>query len=879
MKYDSEAIERKWQIAWSKSDFAAWRANDFDRKKKFYILDMFPYPSGDGLHVGHIEGYTATDIYARWLRRRGFNVLHPIGWDAFGLPAENYALKTKTHPAKVVEKNVARFKKQLQSIGFSYDWRREVNTTDPRYYRWTQWIFVQLFKRGLAYRTESPINWCPSCKTGLANEEVVAGECERCSAKVEKKLLPQWVLKITTYADRLLRDLETLDWPENVKEMQRNWIGRSEGYEIEFKVVGQKRRITVFTTRIDTLFGATFLVLAPEHPLAVELVSAAERKKVEAYCSEVLKRSDNDRLLDARAKTGVFTGVYAINPATREKIPIWVSEYVLAGYGTGAIMGVPAHDLRDFDFSRAFNLQIREVISPANNHHNIAQGPYEGEGTLINSGPFSRMSSKSAEERIAAYVAGRPAARYKLRDWIFSRQRYWGEPIPLIFCENCKKSAENPDLKQARGKISPGEILNPGWMPIPEEKLPLKLPLVKSYEPTGTGESPLAAITDWVNTKCPRCGNPAKRETNTMPQWAGSCWYYIGYLIAENFRSKTQISKQIQNPKFQRKLKYWLPIDLYVGGVEHAVLHLLYARFWHKVLYDIGAVSTKEPFQKLVNQGLILGTDGEKMSKSRGNVVNPDDIIKQYGADSLRLYEMFMGPLEQVKPWDTQGIVGMYRFLNRVLELVTRNSKVSAEGGPNSDGKSQKSKSIPKTKISPKARAAAMNDVKRVMHKTIKKVTEDIAEMRFNTAISALMEFQNALSFNAHLLPKKSFEAAVLTLLSLLAPFAPHITEELWHQVADKRETKRGPARKSHASIHAQEWPKYDPKYLKEETATYIIQVNGKIRDTLKAKPDASEEDILRLAKKKPKVSKWISAKPIKRAVFVKNKLVNFVIG
>lgn len=852
MKYDFQKIERKWQKAWSKRNFSAWHAEDFGRREKRYVLDMFPYPSGDGLHVGHVEGYTATDIYSRWLRRQGYHVLHPMGWDAFGLPAENYAIKTKTHPAVVVAKNVARFKKQLQAMGFSYDWRREVNTTDPSYYKWTQWIFLQLFKRGLAYHTESPINWCPSCKTGLANEEVTGGACERCGAKVEKKLLPQWVLKITAYADRLLEDLGPLDWPENVKEMQRNWIGRSEGYEVSFKVVGQKQRISVFTTRIDTIFGATFLVLAPEHPLAGEIANAAERRKVEAYRQEALRRSDLDRQADTQVKTGVFTGTYAINPATREKIPIWISDYVLAGYGTGAIMGVPAHDTRDMDFARTFHLAVREVISPDGTRHAELAEPYEGEGILVNSGPFDRMRSPDAMEKIAAYVAGRPAVRYKLRDWIFSRQRYWGEPIPLVFCEACKRKIAEGALKN----LSEGERQNPGWVPLDETDLPLKLPAVESYEPTGTGESPLAAITAWVNTKCPRCGGPAKRETNTMPQWAGSCWYYIGYLIAKQLKSRTPIGAQIKNPKFKRILKYWLPVDVYVGGVEHAVLHLLYARFWHKFLWDIGVVPTKEPFQKLFNQGLILGPDGEKMSKSRGNVVNPDDMVKQYGADSLRLYEMFMGPLEQVKPWDPQGIVGMHRFLNRVWELATEKSKRKTQNA----------------KVTAKARASAAKDIKRIMHKTIKKVTDDVAALRFNTAISALMEFSNALAFQLHLLSPRDRAVSLGTLISLLAPFAPHVAEELWSNLHTPASHRR-----QSASVHETPWPKYDQRWIKEEAATYVIQVNGKVRDAVKLKPGTPETDVLRLAKKRPKVSKWLAGKSIKRTIFIKDKLVNFV--
>lgn len=879
MKYNPQQIEKKWQEYWSKKNFASWHAKDFGRKPKLYVLDMFPYPSGEGLHVGHTEGYTATDIYSRWLRRQGYNVLHPMGWDAFGLPAENYAIKTKTQPAVVVAKNVSRFKRQLRSLGFSYDWQREINTTDPKYYKWTQWIFLQLFKLGLAYKKEVPINWCPSCKTGLANEEVVGGKCERCETPVEKRGLPQWILKITAYADRLLHDLGELDWPQNVKEMQRNWIGRSEGYEIDFKVIGRERHIRVFTTRIDTVFGATYLVLAPEHPLALEVSSVAEKRKVKAYIGETLEKSELERQSQERIKTGVFTGVYALNPATREKIPVWSSDYVLGSYGTGAIMAVPAHDSRDFDFATTFHLPIKEVISPDGKVHDELMKAYEGDGVVINSGPFTRMDSKIAKEKIAPFVAATPAIQYKLRDWIFSRQRYWGEPIPLVFCEHCRKQAENLKFQKpnSKSKWSEGEKLNPGWIPIPENRLPLKLPQVKSYEPTGTGESPLAAITQWVETKCPRCGGSAKRETDTMPQWAGSCWYYIAYLARKNSKFEIRSFDKLRiGPERSRTgrnsklLKYWLPVDVYVGGVEHAVLHLLYARFWHKFLHDIGAVPTKEPFRKLINQGLILGPDGEKMSKSRGNVINPDDMIKQYGADSLRLYEMFMGPLEQMKPWDPQGIVGMHRFLNRVWELATRKS-----------GKSEK------LKISLGMRASAGRDMRRLVHKTIKKVTGDIETMRFNTAISAMMELQNAISFQAHLLPKTDLQFAIRTLISLLAPFAPHITDELWQEVRLPKIGKnlrksdfrniRSP-RKS-ASIHKEPWPKYNPALIKEDVITYAVQVNGKLRDTIEAKVGLSEEEAVKLAKARPKIGKWISGKKITRTIFVKDKLLNFVIS
>ncbi|MEK9186576.1 MAG: class I tRNA ligase family protein, partial [Patescibacteria group bacterium] len=696
-KYDFKKIEKKWQKIWAKNGYRIWRAKENPPSSsatpltagKSYVLDMFPYPSGEGLHVGHVEGYTASDIVARFNRMNGKNVLHPMGWDAFGLPAENYAIKKKIHPSKVVSQNIKRFKEQLNSLGFSYDWSREINTTDPEYYKWTQWIFLQLFKKGLAYEAEIPVNWCPSCKTVLANEEVIAGRCERCDSLAERRNLKQWVLRITAYANRLLDDLQDLDWPERVKEMQKNWIGRSEGRVINFSISeippteGQSS-IPVFTTRPDTIDGATYLVLAPEHPLIENLkLKIKNWQEVVSYIAQTENKSERDRISDLNKKTGVeLKGVFAINPHNKEKIPVWISDYVLVHYGTGAIMAVPQHDERDREFAQKFKLPIADR-------------------------PLVPKEKWLGESKI----------NYKLRDWIFSRQRYWGEPIPIIKCEKC------------------------GNQPVDEKDLPVELPKVKNYEPTGKAESPLAAIKKWVNVKCPQCGGPAKRETNTMPQWAGSNWYYLAYLSKEpkGYKLKTQ------------NFEYWLPVDIYVGGVEHAVLHLLYARFWHKFLYDIGAVPTKEPFQRLVNQGLILGPDGQKMSKSKGNVISPDDMVKEFGADSLRLYEMFMGPLEDAKPWDPSGIVGLHRFLNRANNLVLKRRTL---------------------RDSSSSLTSQSDKIQQSLHKTIKKVTEDIKNFHFNTAISALMILLNELE-KADAIPKEFYSVYC----KLLFPFAPHLAQ------------------------------------------------------------------------------------------------------
>ena len=825
MRYDFKKIEKKWQDIWAKNNYKIWQINN--KAKKFYLLDMFPYPSGEGLHVGHVEVYTASDILSRFYRMKGYDVLHPTGFDAFGLPAEVYAVKMKTLPQELVAKNVKKFKEQLKALGFSYDWTREINTTDPDYYKWTQWIFLKLFERGLAYEAEVPVNWCPHCQTVLADEEVVAGCCERCGQPVTRKKMKQWMLKITAYADRLLKDLDLLDWPERVKTMQRNWIGRSEGYELNFKVKGFDEYIKVFTTRLDTIFGATFLVLSPEHPLVLKIAQKNYRREVEEYLYHASQRSDLERQME-KEKTGVYLGALAINPATREEIPIWVSDYVLMNYGTGAIMAVPAHDQRDFDFAQKYHLAIREVISPDGQKQNNLEAPYEGEGILINSGPFNGQKSEEAREKIALYLNARPAVNYKMRDWVFSRQRYWGEPIPIIKCPKC------------------------GYVPLKEKDLPLMLPKVKHYEISDTAESPLAKIKDWVNVKCPKCHGPAQRETNTMPQWAGSSWYYLAYILKPKLKTPASEAKKFWD---QNLLKHWLPVDLYIGGVEHAVLHLLYARFWHKFLYDLKIVPTPEPFKRLANQGIILGENGEKMSKSLGNVVDPLTIIKKYGADTLRLHEMFMGPLADPKPWSTNGISGVYRFLLRVWQLAQNN-------GPKAK-KEKSAKAKPRIKLTPKERY----ELEQLRHKTIKKVTEDLEALRFNTAISALMEYSNRLNFVSRLLEKKEWQKHLATLVILLSPFAPHLSEEIWRSVLGHKN-----------SIQKEKWPRASSRYLKESEIAFIIQINGKMRQTLKVKADLDEEAIKKLALAQPKVKKYLAGQRVKKTIFIKNKLINFVI-
>lgn len=816
-KYPFESIEPKWQKYWEEhKTFRAVEDPAFPKEKRQYVLDMFPYPSAQGLHVGHPEGYTATDIYCRYLRMKGYNVLHPMGFDAFGLPAENYAIKTGTHPATTTRANIDKFRTQIKALGFSYDWDREVSTCEADYYKWTQWIFLKLFEKGLAYEAETPINWCPSCKTGLANEEVKDGACDRCGTKVTRKRIRQWILKITAYAERLLEDLDLLDWPEPVKLMQRNWIGKSEGANVIFKIDGHDAELEIYTTRPDTLFGATYMVLAPEHPLVSKITTPEQRAAVEAYLDAAAKKSDLERTDLAKEKTGVFSGAYAINPVNGRKIPIWIADYVLISYGTGAIMAVPAHDERDWDFAKAFNLPIIQVVAgepPASgkDYSRTPESCTTADGWAVNSGPFDGTPTAEFKQKIVQWLEekgiGKRAVNYKLRDWIFSRQRYWGEPIPIVHCESC------------------------GIVPLPEDQLPLTLPDVQSYAPTGTGESPLAGITEWVNTTCPKCGGKAKRETNTMPQWAGSCWYYLRYLDPHN-------DKEFASKK---AIEYWMPVDLYVGGTEHAVLHLLYSRFWHKVLYDLGLVNTKEPFQRLVNQGMILGEDGQKMSKSRGNVINPDDIIKEYGADSMRVYEMFMGPLEVSKPWATAGLVGVSRFLERLWALGEKPLAETPEAAGLSGEETQ--------------------NILRLLHKTIKKVTDDTATLNFNTAISAMMVYSSELA-KLERLPRSFWEP----LVQMVGPYAPHLAEELWEKLGHQE------------SISKSQWPRYDESLAADNEATIVVQVNGKIRDKFTAPVGTAKSELEKTALALPGIQKWLKGVTIAKVISVPDKLVNIVV-
>ncbi len=810
--YPFDEIEKKWQTYWA--DHQTFRAPDpgesGGEKPKYYVLDMFPYPSGSGLHVGHLEGYTATDIVSRYKRMRGFNVLHPMGWDAFGLPAEQYAIETGTHPRETTQRNIQTFKRQIRQVGFSYDWDREVDTTDPNYYRWTQWIFMKLFEKGLAYEAEIPVWWCDGCKAVLANEEVDAnGTCERKGhSGVYRRPLRQWILKITAYAERLLKDLEILDWSEPIKEMQRNWIGKSTGAEVDFKLENSSDVIRVFTTRPDTLFGATYMVLAPEHSIVAKITTSAQKKAVEDYVATATHKSDLDRTDLAKEKTGVFTGAYAINPVNDKKIPVWIADYVLMGYGTGAIMAVPGHDTRDLEFAKVYGLAVEIVVQAPEGKESLG---FVGDGISVNSGLITGLSTSEAKKKITHWLEekkiGKEAVQYKLRDWLFSRQRYWGEPIPVVHCSKC------------------GPVL------ISESELPLRLPEMKDYSPTGNAEPPLAKATDWLKCSCAKCGGPALRETNTMPQWAGSCWYYLRYLDPKNMKA----------PIDPQKEKYWMNVDLYVGGAEHAVLHLLYSRFWHKVLYDIGVVSTLEPFQKLTNQGMILGEDSQKMSKSRGNVVNPDDMIAQYGADSLRLYEMFMGPLEMTKPWANSGVEGVYRFLGKVWRLfIDKDNRLQAnivERAPNA------------TEL-------------KTLHKTIKKVTEDFEGLRFNTAISALMIFMNEITQE-----QDQSREVLEKFLLLLAPLAPHVAEELWQ-------------RSGHGKTLAYEkWPEYDERYLIEDQSEMAILVGGKVRAKMVVSRNQSEEAVKQLALDHPRVKEMLMGKVLKKVIIVPGRTINLVVA
>ena len=850
MGYDFAAIEKKWQNYWDENK--TFHAEDLSPKQKLYVLDMFPYPSGAGLHVGHPEGYTATDIFCRFKRMRGFNVLHPMGWDAFGLPAEQYAIETGTHPSETTKKNVATFKRQIKSLGFSYDWDREINTTDPGYYKWTQWIFMQLYKKGLAYIDEIPVNWCPALGTVLANEEVIDGKSERGNHPVIRRPMKQWVLKITEYAERLLKDIDLLDWPEGIKDMQRNWIGRSEGAEVTFEIEGTGKSVTVYTTRPDTLFGATYLVLSPEHALVDQITTADKMEEVKAYQKFAASKSDLARTDLNTEKTGAFTGAYAIDPVNGEKIPVWIADYVLSSYGTGAIMAVPAHDTRDFEFAVKFGIPVKCIIEPTEEDCAAAKvskadvlagkACWTGDGKSIfsanNDGlDINGLGVAEAKAKTIAWLEergiGKKTVNYKLRDWLFSRQRYWGEPFPII-------------------------IMDSGEIRLADEKdLPITLPDLDTFKPTGNGESPLAHATDWLDYVDPVTGEHGRRETNTMPQWAGSCWYYLRYIDPKN-------DKCFVDPE---KEKYWMPVDLYVGGAEHAVLHLLYARFWHKVLFDIGVVSTPEPFQRLVNQGMILGisykdgrgaliptnlvdfTDngpvhketGEKltefpakMSKSLRNVVNPDDVIREYGADSMRLYEMFMGPLEAVKPWSTKGVEGVFRFLKRSWKMIAE---------------------------TPVADLELTKDQKRLLHATIKKVTEDTESLNFNTAISQMMIFLNEFS-KLSTMPREAAEAYVL----LLAPYAPHIAEEMWEILGNA------------APVSLKDWPTYNEAFIKEDEVEVLIQVLGKPKARIMMPIEADAAEMQRLAEADASVQKALEGKTVVKVIAVPKRVVNFVV-
>jgi leucyl-tRNA synthetase len=881
--YPFTEIEKKWQAHWASHGTFRVPEKVDTSKPKYYVLDMFPYPSGDGLHVGHPVGYTASDVLARYKRMRGFNVLHPMGWDAFGLPAEQYALKTGTHPKITTQRNVKRFREQLQQLGLSYDWDREVNTTDPGYYKWTQWIFKQLFERGLAYQAEAPVWWCEELGTTLANEEVTDGKSEVGGFACVRRPLRQWVLKITDYADELLKGLDGLDWPDSTKEMQRHWIGRSEGAEVDFPVAaddagtaGHDLKIRVFTTRPDTIFGATYMVLAPEHELVAKLTAPGQRAAIDAYREQASHKSELERTELQKKKSGVFTGAYALNPATNTRIPIWVADYVLAGYGTGAIMAVPAQDERDWDFAKAFDLPVIRTVQPPDGFDG---GAYLGDGPAINSGFLNGMRVEQAKAAMIDWLektgAGVRRVNYKLRDWLFSRQRYWGEPFPIVFVDGKPQT-------------------------VADAELPVVLPELEDFKPSGRPEGPLATVEGWLDTQAN--GKPARRETNTMPQWAGSCWYYLRFIDPDN--DEQLVARELE--------RYWMPVDLYVGGSEHAVLHLLYARFWHKVLYDAGFVSTPEPFQKLVHQGMMLGEpeltqyraangalvsasqvlDGRdsrtgaelaaervtedavekrgdklvlraapdiavdsrafKMSKSRGNVVNPDDIIGSYGADALRLYEMFMSPLEQVKPWNTRGVEGTFRFLNRAWRLIAGSD---GDGADDAGG-------VPGGVRIPLVDAEPTREQARVLHPTIAKVTEDLEAMRYNTAISTLMEFVNA-AYKWPSLPRSLADAFTL----LLAPLAPHIAEELWQRLGHAE------------SLAYHPWPKADPQHLRADVLEIPVQVNGKVRGKIQVPAEAGEAEVLGIARADQNVGRFLAGQTEKRAIYVRGRIVNFVVA
>ena len=855
--YDHKKIEKKWQNSWEKDGI--YEASDKSKKEKFYSLIEFPYPSGDGLHVGHPRPYIAMDIVSRKRRMEGYNVLYPIGWDAFGLPTENFAIKTGVQPALVTKKNTNNFRRQIKSLGASFDWSREVNTTDPAYYKWTQWIFLQFFKKGLAYKSKAEINWCPKDKTGLANEEVVDGCCERCGTPVLKKEKEQWMLGITKYAERLDKDLDFVDYPERVKIQQRNWIGKSEGSEIEFELKNLDQKIKIFTTRADTLFGAFAVIIAPEHELVRELKSNIKNwSEVEKYIASTKKKTDIERIAEDKEKTGIeLKGIKAINPANGEEISVWIADFILTQYGTGAIFA-DMHDERDWDFAKKYNLPMKCVLASYQEDKNepLKNGlpkdfqreektffekidkrytAFVGKGRLINSGKFNGMDSDEAIKKITKFVGGKIVTKFKLRDWVFSRQRYWGEPIPMIFCENCQKK----ELGHRMSKGTP-DVQNAGWIPVLEKDLPVILPKVKSYQPTDTGESPLAKASSWLNTKCPKCGGPAKRETDTMPNWAGSSWYYFRYLDPKDKKFFVDSKKLAYWSKGTAKEKIG-PVDWYNGGMEHTTLHLLYSRFWHKFLYDIKLVPTIEPYIKRTSHGMILGEGGVKMSKSIGNVVNPDDIVKIYGADTLRIYEMFMGPFEDTVAWSTESIIGSRSFVEKVWRIGEKITKQQL-GHPMSKWTSDV-------------------QVEKLLNKTIKKVSEDIEVMRFNTAISAMMILANEMEKT-----EEPGRENYKLFLRILAPFTPHITEELWNALGEKK------------SIHVSQWPKWDEKLIIDNEVTIAVQVNGKVRAEINIKAEEEEKSVKKKATEEPDILKYIKGGSIKRIIYVKNRLINIVI-
>lgn len=793
-KYQPSAIETAWQKHWRES--SSYQAKDFDRRPKYYVLVEFPYPSGEGLHVGHSLSYIAQDIIARWKRMQGYNVLYPIGWDAFGLPTENFAISHNVDPRQATKKNIANFKRQIQSLGISFDWSREINTSDPAYYKWTQWIFLQFFKRGLAVKREVPINWCPKDKIGLAFEEVIEGKCERCGTPTERRLIKQWVLLITAYADRLLKDLETVDYLPSIKQQQINWIGQSQGAEIVFRIRNTELSVEVFTTRPDTTFGATYLVLSPEHELLKNKeLGLKNRAEVERYVALALSKTERQRQ-EGHEKTGVeLKGVLALNPATTEEIPVWVADYVLSGYGTGAIMAVPAHDVRDNEFAKKYDLPIVEVLDGQRQPDGLAY-----DGRLVNSGVFNGRQAHEARQAITDHVGGKMTVRYKLRDWIFSRQRYWGEPIPIIICDHC------------------------GYVPVAEKDLPLLLPPVKKYQPTDTGESPLATIKKWVEVPCPLCGRDSRRETDTMPNWAGSSWYFLRYIDPQNDRAVADI----------KKLRHWLPVDLYNGGMEHTTLHLLYSRFWHKFLYDLKLVPTSEPYQRRVSHGMILGPDNQKMSKSRGNVISPDAIVKKYGADTLRLYEMFMGDYAEVKAWSDSSLQGVHRFLNRLWNYF-QNIEIVEEATPRQLSS---------------------------LHQTIKQVSDHLERRSFNTAVSTLM-----IGLNQFEKESEIARSVAEDFIRLLAPFVPHIAEEIWSNVISRED-----------SVHETPWPKAKEEYIVSLGVTLGVQINGKVRSEFTVTPDMSEADIREAVLQQPNVARYLAGRTIKKFIYVKNKIISIVI-